>query len=55
VGFTQAAWGWYYGYWLIIALACTITVFPILKVLVDEYQELAKIKQSKKAMGITAA
>lgn len=52
VGVTQAKWGWYYGYWLIIAIDCCITVIPIMRIVYDEFKQLIKIKNSKRAMGI---
>ncbi len=52
VGITQAEWGWQYGFWMIIALDCCLTVIPIIKILYDEFHELVKIKNSRKAMGL---
>jgi len=54
VGNTQAKFGWYYGYWLVIAIDCSVTVIPILKIVYDEIKDLVKIKNSAKAMGINA-
>lgn len=52
MGITQAKWDWYNGYWLIIAIDISVTVIPIIKIVYEEYKELEKIKNSKKAMGI---
>lgn len=52
VGVTQAKWGWYYGYWLIIAIDCCITIIPIMRIVYDEFKQLIKIKNSKRAMGL---
>jgi sugar phosphate permease len=52
VGVTQAKWGWYNGYWLIIAIDCCITVIPIMRIVYDEFKQLIKIKNSKRAMGL---
>jgi MFS transporter, OPA family, solute carrier family 37 (glycerol-3-phosphate transporter), member 3 len=54
VGITQANYGWQNGYWLIIAIDCTITVIPILKIVYEEFKEIVKIKKSKLAMGLNS-
>ena len=52
LSFTVDPLGWQNGYLLVVAIDITITAFPILKIVYEEYKELKIISKSKKALGM---
>jgi len=52
VSITQKKWGWYNGFLLVIAIDISVTIIPIMRIVFEEFKELKKIKESKKAMMI---
>ena len=55
VSITQKKWGRYNGYLLVIAIDISITIIPIMRIVFEEFKELKKINESKRAMGIVAS
>jgi OPA family glycerol-3-phosphate transporter-like MFS transporter 3 len=44
IGFTQRAYGWQNGYWLVIAIDISLAIIPLTKICYDEYREWRLIK-----------
>ena len=47
VGATETAYGWRYGYLLLVAIMQTITIFPLMKIFVGEVKDIKKLRRLK--------
>ena len=47
VGATETAYGWRYGYLLLVAIMQTITIIPLSKIFCDEIQDIKDIRARK--------
>lgn len=46
IGATKKAWGWQYGYWMVLSVDISLTLIPLSKILYEEISELRAIYQS---------
>ena len=51
VGWTQTAWGWRYGYILLVAVMQTMTLIPLGMILFEEIKQIKKIRAWKNSTG----
>jgi hypothetical protein len=45
IGYTQNAWGYLYGFWLIVSVDISLALIPITILLIKEIREYKKIKK----------
>ena len=43
IGATKKAWNWEYGFWLVLSVDISLTLIPLMKILVEELIELRNI------------
>ena len=47
IGATKQAWDWKYGYWLVLSIDISLTIIPLMKILIEEIRELRQIFYGK--------
>jgi sugar phosphate permease len=45
IGYTQEAWGYLYGFWLVVSIDVSLALIPITILLFKEIKEYKKIKK----------
>ncbi len=46
IGETEEAWGFIYGYWLVISVDITLSIIPLCIICFKEFKQIVKIKES---------